>query len=262
MLSALKCRTGKNTEEKAHKSAEWLKLLLVCCHLLIFTREPGWSYFVSGSVWWAYITLEGADKHNLSVKPDPKFHINPPVRFWLSRLLLIWFFQTVCLQQQPREHYSVWFSKQLTLSIIDQENWANSFTPEPRLQLRPLWGGQLHKSFFQQMRHQWVLKLWGSKSTIWSCATSSSNTKKGTTPTFCVWDYHRLSDKPATGANWPGAANNRSFSELLLHYTETRQQQRAHWKYKSKPRWGRDLFQNAGTPPSQPSHHPEILSGS
>lgn len=44
MLSALKCTTGKDTEEKAQKAVEWVKQPLICCHLPVFTREQGWSY--------------------------------------------------------------------------------------------------------------------------------------------------------------------------------------------------------------------------
>jgi len=93
IFSALQCKTGKDTEEKANRTAEWIKLPFICCRLPIFTREMGWSHFVSGLAWQMFTAAKCADEHNSSVQPDPNSSI-PILRwdFWLLRLLPNGFF--------------------------------------------------------------------------------------------------------------------------------------------------------------------------
>lgn len=148
-----------------------------------------------------------------------QFHVNPAVQFWFSKRFLTAFSQIFpgWLWQQPREHRP--FSKQFMLLIFDQKIWTAS-PQRPGYNSGPI--DPLHKSCFQEKRHKGVSKLCGSKSTVWSCPTIPMPRKASTT--LC----HMLLDKPATGEHWPGATNNRSFSELLLHYAETQQRQTAH----------------------------------
>lgn len=149
-----------------------------------------------------------------------QFHINPPVQFWFSRLFLNSIFPDF-LRLAPT-------TSQRISPILQTVNVTNFWPKNLNKQLHPR--GQVTTQAPQ-------IDLINPASRRGD--TSKSQNYVAVNPLFgamllfqcqerhhtmlCVWDHHMLSDKPATGENWPGATNNRNISELLLHYAEIQQ---------------------------------------